>query len=89
MTVRIDRALLAALKRAAEAEGRSVSGQVVYLLRKELRPLAKGNPSPGRSVAGMFAHVDVAENAEDYRLGSWIDGVLDRRARKHARRGRP
>jgi hypothetical protein len=70
MTVRIDRALLAALKRAAQTEGRSMSGQVVHVLKKELHPAPTTYPSRGRSVAGMFAHIDVAEDVEEYRLGS-------------------
>jgi hypothetical protein len=89
MTVRIDRALLDVLKRAAQAEGRSMSGQVVHVLKKELHPTPKPAASPGRSVAGMFAHVDVAEHVEEYGLGPWIGAVLDRRARRHARRTRP
>jgi hypothetical protein len=89
MTVRIDRALLAELKRAARADGRSASSQVVHLLKKELRPLAQSPAGPHRSAAGAFAHADVAERVMDYRLGPWLEGAFDRRERRQRERRRP
>lgn len=58
LTLRIDGELLARLKRQAKDEGRSVSAQVVRLLRRELGEpkLPTGRP---RSAMGMFPELDV------------------------------
>ena len=53
MTVRVDPALLAALKRRAAREGRSVSAEVIRMIRRDLEP---AKPPRGRrpSTMGMF-----------------------------------
>ena len=89
LTVRIERALLDDLKHAARAEGRSTSGHVVHLLKKELRPLAQAQVRPYRLAEGALAHIDVAETVEEFRLGPWIEAVVARRARRHEGRKRP
>lgn len=84
MTVRIDRNLLNEVKRAARSDGRSVSAEVVHILRRELAPRERTLST--RSVEGLFAHREVSEDLEDYRLGEWLDRALERRARRLPKR---
>jgi hypothetical protein len=86
MTVRIDRGLLAELKHLARSQGRSVSAQVVHVLRRQLPSAGKSGPT--RRLAGVFAHLDVAEDVAEYRLGEWLDQVIDQRVRRRPGRRR-
>ena len=65
MTVRIDPTLLAALRQRAKRSGRSVSAEVVDLLRRELQPVAPRKP---RRTMGMFATSDFeVPDLEDFK----------------------
>ncbi len=87
MTVRIDRNLLGELKRVAHARGRSVSAEVVQLLRRELAPV--GEAVPKSSVEGMFAHREVSTQLADYRLDGVIEWAVKRRGRRLPTRSAP
>lgn len=52
VTLRIEPELLAALKRRAEREGRSVSAEVVRLIRREVEALPRAEPP--KPTMGMF-----------------------------------
>ncbi len=56
MTLRIDKDLLAALKRKAREEGRSVSKEVVQLISSHVE--ARPAPKRGRTSFGMFKDLD-------------------------------
>jgi plasmid stability protein len=80
MTVRIDPDLLAALKVRAEKDGRSVSGEVVQLIRQYVTVRPKKR-MPIRSSAGMFSHLGDAPSIEEFRelrtLNSQKIGAFD------------
>jgi hypothetical protein len=71
--------LLAALKRVAKSEGRSVSAEVVHVLRRQLSPVEQ--KLPPRRLEGALAQFDVAEDVAEFRHGDWLKEVIDRRAR--------
>jgi len=58
MTLRIDPALLDTLRRRAKRDGRSVSAEVVQLIRKELEDMHVPNRLAVRRTMGMFADSD-------------------------------
>lgn len=60
VTVRLEPALLAALKRKALRDGRSVSAEVVRLVREGVLPHAQTSSKPVRSM-GMFADFEAPE----------------------------
>ena len=67
MSLRIDLELLEEIRQRARAEGRSVSAQILHLVRNEL---GAGSPPPkrrGRRTMGWLAHLDVPEDLETYR----------------------
>ena len=59
MTVRIDPELLAALKAKAKQDGRTVSAEVVQLIRKGVEPLPV-RTKPARTM-GMFPDFEAPE----------------------------
>jgi hypothetical protein len=67
VTVRIEPALLAALKRKARREGRSVSAEVVGLVRAGVLPQEQTSAKPVRSM-GMFADFEAPELDDLLRL---------------------
>ena len=87
MTVRIDRPLLAELKRVAKSEGRSVSAEVVHVLRRQLSPVEQ--KLPPRRLEGALAQFEVAEDVAEFRHGDWPDQAIDRRARVGRERRHP
>jgi plasmid stability protein len=84
MTVRIHPELLTALKARARQEGRSVSAEVVRLIRKELTtPPAK----VGARTMGMFADFD-APDLEVFRsTRKAASRAVARRTRKYRKSG--
>ena len=67
MSLRIDPQLLEEIRRRARAEGRSVSAEILHLVRREL---GGGSPPPrrgARRTMGWLAHLDVPEDLETYR----------------------
>ncbi len=65
MTLRIDPALLTALRQRAKQEGRSVSAEVVRMIRKEVAVAAPAR-SKRASTMGMFAAFE-APDLEDFK----------------------
>ena len=67
MTLRIEPALLEELRRVARAERRSVSGEVLYLVREQLdlpaRRLGQTKPT-----MGWLAHLDVPDELAEFRV---------------------
>jgi len=84
MSLRIDPELLEEIRQRARAEGRSVSAQILHLVRGEL---GGGSPYPkrrARRTMGWLAHLDVPEDLETYRrfrrslsrgLMKWVRGT--------------
>jgi hypothetical protein len=65
MTLRVDPALLAALKERAAREGRSVSAEVIRMIERNVEPpRAKG--AKRTSTMGMFADFD-APTLDDFK----------------------
>jgi hypothetical protein len=84
MTLRIDPGLLAALRQRAKREGRSVSAEVIRMIRKEVEP----EPTRRRRVAptmGMFAGFEAPELEEFTRLRREISVAVVRRLRRSKR----
>lgn len=75
VTVRIEPALLAALKRKALREGRSVSGVLVRLVREGVLAGAVPRRKPIRSM-GMFSEFEAPELDELLRLRRRFSGML-------------
>lgn len=84
MTIRIDPALLEALKRKAKEEGRSASAEVVRLIRREVeaRPATKRR----RTGFGMFADFDSIEIHEVRALRRAVTTAWQSSIRKRGRR---
>jgi hypothetical protein len=61
MTIRIEPNLLAALRRRAKQRGRSVSAEVIELIRRGVEPL---RGAPHRNTMGMFAGFEAPELAD-------------------------
>ena len=81
MTVRIDAQLLAAVRRRAKQAGRSVSAEVIALLRRELQQVS---PARARKTMGMFSgsSFEVPELDDFKRLRSEASSRLTRRMRR-------
>jgi hypothetical protein len=60
VTVRIDAALLAALKDKVRRDGRTVSAAIVDLVREEVQP-ARVRPAKRRRTMGMFRDFEAPE----------------------------
>ena len=84
MTLRIDPRLLAALRRRAKREGRSVSAEVIRMIRKEVVP-APPRERKTRRTMGMFADFEAPELKEFKRLRRAISVTFQKRAREAAR----
>jgi hypothetical protein len=84
MTLRIDPVLLAALRQCAKQEGRSVSAEVVRLIRKEVAAAAP--PRPKASVTmGMFADFEAPDLEVFKQLRRTVSAAAARRARRTRR----
>jgi len=86
VTVRIEPVLLAALRRKALREGRSVSGVIVRLVREGVLGQAQPRSKPIRSM-GMFADFEAPELDDLLRLRRRFSRLLRRtpgRARRRA-----
>ena len=80
MTLRIDPQLLAALRRRAKREGRSVSAEVVRMIRREVEPALPARRKPLRTM-GMFADFEAPELEEFKRLRRRFSAALRSTAR--------
>jgi hypothetical protein len=76
--VRIDPGLLAALRRQARREGRSVSAEVIRMIRKEVEPAPPTRRKPVRTM-GMFGDFEAPELHEFKRLRRGLSAALRRR----------
>jgi hypothetical protein len=66
LSIRIDPDLLEAVRERATAEGRSVSGEIVFLVRQHLdtpRPTRR----PSRPITGWLAELDVPTEHSTFR----------------------
>jgi hypothetical protein len=68
LSIRIPSDLLEAVRERARADGRSVSGEIVFAVRKqiEIRPVENEKPRP---ITGWLAHVDVPGKYANFRAG--------------------
>ena len=85
MSLRIDPELLEELRKAARAEGRSVSSQVVHLVRKELatRSAPRKKPLP---TLGWLRHLDAPDELREFqRVRRSLSRSLAARARRLSR----
>ena len=86
MTLRIDPELLDRLREVARAERRSVSAQVVHLVRRELGSQAKGPTPRVLPTLGWLRHLDAPDDLAAYRrVRRTLSRRLQARARRHAR----
>lgn len=87
MTLRIEPELLERLREVAKAERRSVSAQVLHVVRRELAD----RPSPRRrplATLGWLRHLDAPDRLEEFRR---LRRALSRRVAAHVgqhRKGR-
>ncbi len=84
MTLRIDPNLLAALRRRAKQEGRSVSAEVIRMIRKEIAP-APSRQRKTRRTMGMFADFESPELDVFKRLRRDVSARVQKRLRELAR----
>lgn len=78
ITVRIDPQLLAALKEKARRDGRTVSAEVVQLVRREVSPAPK--PSRPKRTMGMFPNFEAPDLDELVAARRELSRSLRRRA---------
>ena len=67
LSLRIDSDLLDAVRERARAEGRSVSGQIVYLVRERVE--AAPEPKPIRKISGWLSRRPVPESLAEFQTG--------------------
>lgn len=67
VSLRMDSDLLAAVKERARAEGRSVSGQIVYLVRERVE--AAPEPKPVRKISGWLSQRPAPDSLSDFQSG--------------------
>ena len=86
VSVRVDADLLEAVRRRARADGRSVSGEIVFIVREQLEaePLVKRKPKP---ISGWLSEIASPESFAEFRAGrADASQQLLRAVRKKARR---
>jgi hypothetical protein len=86
LSIRIDTDLLEAVRDRAEAEGRSVSGEIVFMVKERLASYAvtRGEPRP---VTGWLAPRDVPADHDAFRSARHIASeAMNRSVRDKARR---
>lgn len=67
LSLRIDADLLDAVRERARAEGRSVSGQIVYLVRERVE--TDPEPKPIRKISGWLSQRPVPDSFTDFQSG--------------------
>jgi hypothetical protein len=82
ITVRIDPDLLAALKAKASQEGRTVSAEVVHLVRREVGPIPRASRSNSRPTMGMFPDFEAPDLDEMIALRRAASQYLKRRRKR-------
>jgi plasmid stability protein len=68
MTVRIDNDLLASLKDRAKHLGRSVSAEVIQLIKNQVTPRVQAPEKPFKTAAGMFSQFESLDLEEYQQL---------------------
>jgi len=68
VSVRIAPALLRAVRARGRAEGRSVSGEIVSVLRAQVE-VKPATPRKSQPITGWLHHLDVPKNHEEFRQG--------------------
>lgn len=81
ITVRVDPRLLEALRTRAHEQGRSLSAEVVQLLRAELQ-LPEKPAKKARSMMGAFAQFDAPELADFAKVRAATTSAVKRRVRR-------
>jgi hypothetical protein len=84
MTLRIDPALLSALRQRAKREGRSVSAEVVRMIRKEVEAPA-ARRSKASTTMGMFGDFEAPDLEEFKRLRRTVSAAAKTRVRRTRR----
>ncbi len=83
MTLRIDPDLLEQLKALARAERRSLSAQVLHLVRQQLGARHE-HARPHLPTMGWLRHWDAPDEIEEFRrLRRELSAGLERRVRRH------
>jgi hypothetical protein len=86
ISLRIDPELLEELRKAARAEGRSVSSQVVHLVRKELAARSRPRRKPLPTL-GWLRHLGAPDELEEFRrVRRSLSRSLAARAGRRSRR---
>jgi len=83
MTLRIDPELLEQLREVARAERRSVSAQLVHLVRRELGTQGKAATRKVLPTLGWLRHLDAPDDLDAYRR---VRRTLSRRLQARVRR---
>jgi hypothetical protein len=89
MTLRIAPEMLEELRRVAHAEGRSVSAQVIHLVRRDLETRGRGTTVAARRrkplpTYGWLRHLDAPETFEEFReLRRSLSKQIEKRLRKY------
>src|SRR5262249_47179545 len=83
ITVRIDPQLLAALKKRAQREGRSVSSEVLRMIRNEIEPLPSRRKR--RQTTGMFPNFEAPDFIGFKRVRHEFSKAIRGRGRRRTR----
>src|SRR3989442_2412622 len=67
MSLRLDPKLLEEIRKRARAEGRSVSAQILHVVRSEIGGRSPTPERRARRTMGWLAHLDVPEDVTTYR----------------------
>ncbi len=68
LSIRLAPELLDAVREQARIDGRSVSGEVVSIVKERLASRPLGHAKPGK-ITGWLAHLDVPETHAEFRAG--------------------
>ena len=85
MTLRIDPELLEQLRDVARAERRSVSAQLIHLVRREIGARSTRHPRSVLPTFGWLGHLDAPDTLDEFRR---VRRALSRRLAERARRSR-
>src|SRR5262245_660996 len=89
MTLQIAPAMLEELRLVAQAEGRSVSAQIIHLVRRDLEMRGRGTTVAARRrkplpTYGWLRHLDAPESSEEFRdFRRSVSKQVAKRLRKH------
>ncbi|MEZ4225383.1 MAG: hypothetical protein R3B13_30810 [Polyangiaceae bacterium] len=86
VSLRIDEALLDAVRVRAREDGRSVSGQIVFFVRERVES-APLEGKPPRKISGWLSHRESVESLGEFRSGrerasAQLSAAVQRKARR-------